>query len=464
MNEHEARTGADPAGRDRKAGPSEQGGNGERPQAAARIAEEGRDAAYLVGAALHHLRRGARERFEACEAELDALLASGGASPEELLRERVLKGLYQLGRFEALEKALGPVALGPAANDELRYLYGQVLYRLGRTDEAVDVWSAVSGDADGFGFLRVRLRQLREYPGAVLGGGLIGDEEPEVHVLILTKDREPYLRKTLACLARTAYSNYRVYILDNGSADRTAEVLREAPDLLGPDVEVFTQSLPTNIGRPAGHNWLLTNWDHSGARYLSILDDDLLHFEPNWLVQFLNTFAVKPGLAAVGGKTVGADLLVQDATSVINPPAEDGSVSFFTNRGAFDWGQFDYLSNVTDYIIGCACLFRREVFDEVGLFDIRFSPSQGVDIDHGLRMRMAGHDLMYNGNATFVHAQLTSEGLDKDLPRLGNSRGNFLKLGYKYSGPDGFAAVIRDRLVREREFNESQGVFTEAGD
>lgn len=419
---------------------------------------DGARLASAVNLALHHLKQGNEDKAGRYAERMDALLADPATAPEAVLDPLVLQGLFILGRNEALAKALAASPDQRRASAEMQYIYGEVLYRMGRVDEAKAMWAMVPADREEYRFVQVRLRQMEQYPDAVLGRERPEADQPEVHVLILTKDREYYLEKTLRCLAATTYSNYKVFILDNGSTDGTPQVLERARDILPGTVEVVTQSLPTNIGRPGGHNWLITNWDHSSADYLSILDDDLLHFSPDWLGKFVDTFDVAPNLAAVGGKTVGNDRLIQDATSLIMPPQEDGSVNFFTNRGSFDWGHFDYLSNVTDYIIGCASLFRREVFDEVGLFDIRFSPSQGVDIDHGLRMRQHGYDLMYNGNSTFVHAQLTSEGLQKDRPRLGNSKGNFLKLGYKYS-PQEYLEIINNRIEREQAFKNACGVF-----
>lgn len=424
-----------------------------------KLPNDGARLASAVNLALHHLKCGNDEKADRYAARMDSLLADPATGNDVLRDPAVVQGLFQLGRNEALASVLADMSDIRRTNAEMQYIYGEVLYRLGRIDEAKAIWAMVPQDRDEYYFLQVRLRQMEAYPAAVLGADRAAEDQPEVHVLILTKDREYYLAKTLRCLARTTYSNYKVYILDNGSTDGTPALLERVRELFPEGVEVVTQSLPTNIGRPAGHNWLITNWDHSSARYLSILDDDLLDFAPDWLSKFVDTFDVAPNLAAVGGKTVGSDRLIQDATSLIMPPKEDGSVDFFTNRGAFDWGHFDYLSNVTDYIIGCASLFKREVFDEVGLFDIRFSPSQGVDIDHGLRMRKHGYELMYNGNSTFVHAQLTSEGLKNDRPRLGNSKGNFLKLGYKYH-PTEFMEIIKKRARREEAFNSSYGVFT----
>lgn len=416
------------------------------------------DIKSLANLAMFYLKQGNTEKYQSyadqAEASVRALEAGGGSvfSPD------VMQCLFQLRRYDVLVDAFA--GLPPMDRQDFApgYLHGEALFRLGRIGEALRLWNDLPTDDETSAFLGVRRRQALRYPELVFGHTLLAAREPEVHVLILTRDRRDYLRKTLACLRATDYANYKVFIVDNASSDGTRDILAEEAALFPPHVAVEYASLPTNVGRPAGHNWLLTAWDHSGADYLSILDDDLLDFPGNWLKIFVNSIALKPDAGVVGGKTVGRDLLIQDATSIIKGITPEGSIDFFTNRGAFDWGQFNVISNVSDYTIGCACLYKREVFDVAGHFDIRFSPSQGVDIDHGIRMRKAGYDMIYNGNVTFVHAQLTSEGIEHDRARLGNSLGNFLKLGHKYA-PEEFRDIIAAREARQRAFDACGGVF-----
>lgn len=410
-----------------------------------------------VNLAVHHLKRGNDAQRSQYSMRIGQLLQKTAVPRNVLLDPVFLQALMVLGYHAELAEALKLEPGLRVSSPELQYLYGELVLRCGQIREALDIWKTVPSTWNN-SLLRIRTNQLLQYPEMVLGNALLPEREPRVHVIVLTRNRERYLRVTLDRLKRTEYSNYRVFIVDNASTDATPALLRETAASFVPGVEVAVQSLPTNIGRPAGHNWLLTNWDHSEADYIAILDDDLLDFPSNWMRLFVNTFTLKSDIAAVGGKTLGSDLLIQDATAVIRPPSAEGYMGFFTNRGEGDWGQFNYISNVTDYIIGCASMFKREVFQTAGLFDIRFSPSQGVDIEHGLRIRQHGFDLLYNGNCTFVHAQLTSENLESDRPRLGNSLGNFLKLNYMYT-PDKYTAIMASCAAREQAFLKSGGIF-----
>lgn len=411
----------------------------------------------LANLAMHYLKQGNTEKYRSYAAQVAALVGEKGVDDADILAPENLQYLFQLGQYDIVVDAFTRLPRDGKTFWQ-NYLHGEALFRLGKLSEALKLWNELATNDGDSAFVEVRRRQALRCPEVVFGHALLLDQEPAVHVLILTHNRREYLRKTLACLRKTNYSNYKVYIVDNASTDGTRDILSEESKMFPPHVAVEYVSLPTNVGRPAGHNWLLTAWDHREADYLSILDDDLLDFPANWLKIFVNSIGLKPDVGVVGGKTVGSDLLIQDATSIITGITPSGSIDFFTNRGSFDWGQFSVISNISDYTIGCACMYKREVFDVAGYFDIRFSPSQGVDIDHGVRMRKVGYDMIYNGNVTFVHAQLTSEGLHKDRARLGNSLGNFLKLGYKYS-PEEFHQIIVDRVKRQQSFDACGGEF-----
>ncbi|GEM_PF-3082207 len=412
----------------------------------------------LRNLALFHLGHGDLEKYRSYAARMDEWFAATRNTPAAVFSAAALQSLFQLQRYDLVDEAFSLHPAVSALSFELGYLRGEARYRLGRVEDALNTWSALDTSPQEAAYLRVRMEQLHRYGDILFGRAPIVARQPRVHVLVLTKDREVHLRRTLECLRATDYRNYAVYIVDNASSDGTRRAIDEQAALFPPHVQVNVSSLPTNIGRPAGHNWLLTAWDHSSADYIAILDDDLIHFPPGWLRTFLSGFELKPDIGVVGGKTVGKDMLIQDAQSVITGINANGEIEFFTNKGTMDWGQFDYISNISDYSIGCACLYKREVFDVAGHFDIRFSPSQGVDIDHGLRMRAKGYDMLYCGTVTVVHAQLTTDKFRKDPTWQGNCRGNFLKLAYKHP-PETIGRVIGARKARENAFFACNGIF-----
>ncbi|BBD09295.1 glycosyltransferase [Desulfovibrio ferrophilus] len=272
--------------------------------------------------------------------------------------------------------------------------------------------------------------------------------EPRVHLLLLSYNRADCLENALRQLAATDYSNYAVYIADNNSQDGSWDILQKARDIFPEGVEVSIERFPTNIGRPAGHNWLLEKHDHSAAEFIAIGDDDLLEIPPSWLKDMIKTSRVFPKAAAIGGKALNPGV----------PKVIHGGVRRFTSFGpteieltnndeVVDYGQFDFVDRV-DHVIGCLHIYRRDaLLEDIGLFDIRFSPCQYVDIEHHLRLRMKGYEVIYNGFIEFRHLRGMGKQAAADRALGGNSHGNRIKILYKYDQQE-VIAMLREEARR----------------
>jgi len=262
-------------------------------------------------------------------------------------------------------------------------------------------------------------------------------DEPKVHLLLLCHNREKFIPEAIRQLAKTEYSNYEVFIADNASEDGSLAALREAVKAFPPHVPVHIETFPTNIGRPAGHNWLLTKYDHSAAQYIAIADDDLMEIPPDWLRKMILTHRAFPSAAVVGGKALNPGLprIIHGGVRRLERFEQSG-FTMSNEAEVLDYGQFDYIDQV-DHVIGCLHIYdRKALLDDIGLFDIRFSPCQCVDIEHHLRTRLKGYQIIYNGLIEFVHYRGMGRKAAKDRAYIGNSIGNAVKLIYKYDATE----------------------------
>lgn len=223
---------------------------------------------------------------------------------------------------------------------------------------------------------------------------------PRVHIFIYSWNKATELEMALRSLACTAYSNYKVFVLNNGSSDGTAELLATLPQQLFREQKVI--SLPVNIGAPAARNWLYADPETRLADYVAYFDDDI-EVQPDWLTRLVETLEQNPRAGVVGAKIINAtgQKIVQHSGGVLTQ-SEDwiNHVLLYTNCP--DQGQFDTVGQ-RDYVMGCANLYRRSVMDEVGVFDIQFSPTQFDDVDHHLRMRLKGWQVLFNGLVEVRH-------------------------------------------------------------
>ncbi|NCC61532.1 MAG: glycosyltransferase family 2 protein [Verrucomicrobiae bacterium] len=322
----------------------------------------------------------------------------------------------------------------------LPYLASSIYFTLGRPDLAAKTALDIKAREER------RLREKTAEMWDALHAPLV--KEPRVHLIILCHNRERHVEQALRQLAATNYGNYAVYLADNGSSDNTWEVVQKAVKHFPEQVPVAMERFPTNIGRPAGHNWLLTKHDHSGAEYIAIGDDDLVEVPPDWLTRMVQTAKAFPKCGVVGGKALNPgkpNMIHGGVRNILKFTPEELEMS--NNDDILDFGQFDYVDKV-DHVIGCLHIYDRNALEEMKLFDIRYSPCQFVDINHHLRFRMAGYDIIFNGLISFRHLRgMGKEGRDS-VSLAGNAFGNIYKLLHKFDEKEVNAALQRNAKER----------------
>lgn len=371
----------------------------------------------------HYLRRGKTDKAEHYQSLVrDAILNERIAAGERsVLCEQELAMLFAKKQYPIILE----LADQNTSNDLLLTMAVSIYLRLGNPEQA----SRVAARIQDYETRRLREKSIEIW--MELRDPLVF--EPRVHLLILTHNREKYVENALRKLADTKYENYAVYIADNGSIDSTWERALNGAKAFPQNISVRMERFPTNIGRPAGHNWLLTKYDHAHADYIAIGDDDLVDIPPDWLARMVRTAQLFPGCAAVGGKAFNPgepDVIHAGVRNILHFDSEKLLIS--NNDDVLDYGQFDYV-DIVDHVIGCLHIYDRELlFDKIGLFDIRFSPCQFVDIDHHLRVRLAGYPIIYNGFISFRHLREMGRKAQNDSNLQGNSFGNIHKLLRKH--------------------------------
>ena len=108
-------------------------------------------------------------------------------------------------------------------------------------------------------------------------------------------------------------------------------------------------------------------------------------------------------VGCVGAKiiNVGNPKIIQHSGGILTQ-AENWIERVVLFSNVPDDGSFDNISE-RDYLMGCVNLYKKEVFDAVGDFDIRFSPTQFDDVDHHLRLRLHGYKVIFNGFVEIKH-------------------------------------------------------------
>jgi GT2 family glycosyltransferase len=190
-------------------------------------------------------------------------------------------------------------------------------------------------------------------------------------------------------------ADVEIILVDNGSRDGSAEFVRERY----PDVRVVC--LPDNLGFAAGNN---AGIRIAGGKYIALLNNDT-KADPGWLANLLKDAEASPHSTGMWA----CKILSYDRPNVIDNVGlllyPDG-LGRGKGRLENDEGQHDSPGEAF-FPSGCAGLYRKEMLDEIGLFDEEFF-AYADDVDIGLRARLAGWGCQYVPTAKVYHKYSSS--------------------------------------------------------
>lgn len=225
-----------------------------------------------------------------------------------------------------------------------------------------------------------------------------GSDAPWVSIVIPVHGKLPYTLACLRSLARHgARAPFEVIVVDDASPDETATVLDQVDGLRllrNPRNVGFIDSC--NAGAAAAR-----------GEFLLFLNNDT-QVTPGWLDALLACFAERADCGIAGARLVYPDGRLQEAGGLVFADGGCWNTGRFEDRDA---PAFQYRRR-TDYVTGAALLVRREVFDRVGGFDIRYRPAYYEDTDLAFAVRQLGLAVYYEPASTVIHCEGITSGTD----------------------------------------------------
>jgi len=196
------------------------------------------------------------------------------------------------------------------------------------------------------------------------------------------------LRACLDSLRTQRFGDFEVVVIDNGSTDGSLRILAESYP------EVRTVAWDANRGVAAAFN---EGVRQCRGELLALVNNDM-ELDSGWLEALVGALDGDPAAGAAASKILFIDR--QTINSAGDFYRRDGIPG---NRGVheIDRGQYDQPA----YVFGAsggASLYRRPLFDEIGLFDERLV-SYCEDVDWAWRMQLAGHRCIYVPSAIAFH-------------------------------------------------------------
>jgi len=221
--------------------------------------------------------------------------------------------------------------------------------------------------------------------------------DPLVSVIIPNLNGRDLIRECLSSLENQTFKQFEVIVVDNGSSDGSVGFIREH----FPWVEKIIEN-PCNYGFARACNQGIKI---SRGQLIALLNNDT-ETHPDWLAELVRAADNYPRIGMFASKTLFYDRRdVIDTTGHLIYP--DG-----LNRGRgrmeVDRGQYDDKPDVF-FPSGCAALYRKAVFDDIGLFDETHF-AYGDDTDIGIRARLAGWGCRFVPSAIVYHKYSATTG------------------------------------------------------
>jgi glycosyltransferase involved in cell wall biosynthesis len=208
----------------------------------------------------------------------------------------------------------------------------------------------------------------------------------KISVLICTRNRAKPLDVTLRHFFRQRFADgyeYEVVVVDNDSTDETGRVVAryaaEHPNF----VRYFREP---RHGQCYARNTAIT----AAIGEIIVFTDDDVIVETDWLNEIHREFAADSALSLLGGRV----LLAHDGLQKVSLQTSDQRQTFtYPNAGSFP--------------MGANMAFRREIFDRIGMFDVRLGAGKfftgADDADFFYRALKAGYRVLYAPNVLVYH-------------------------------------------------------------
>ncbi|QDV33537.1 glycosyltransferase [Tautonia plasticadhaerens] len=238
------------------------------------------------------------------------------------------------------------------------------------------------------------------------------EDGPKVAILIPTRDRVELLRRCVdSVLERTAYGNFEIVIIDNGS--ERPETLGYLAGLGAPCRVVRSENDGSGFNYARLHNEVVRSLD-VGSEFVVFLNNDTEVRRPEWLGQLVG-YGSMPGVGAVGARLLYADGRVQHAGILTGlydgNPGHAARLAPWWDGGDQRLGR---LSRNLGAVTAACMLVRRSTFLGLGGFDQeRFAVGYN-DVDFCLRLGRDGLRCVFAPRAELLHFEGASRGFEED--------------------------------------------------
>jgi len=233
-------------------------------------------------------------------------------------------------------------------------------------------------------------------------------KKPLVCVIVLNWNGEKIISQYIESMKKTDYPNYKLIIIDNGSMDKSKEVISKFKN-----VELVC--LNQNIGYTSGFNY---GWNYClkkySPKYICDMNSDVKVIQKEWLSLMVKELEKSKLRGICSNKTLAPNMFLETQHF-------DKEKSYLQK----DVGQYDWVREV-EIVGGTIMLIKNSVIQKIGGLDENFFFGPD-DKDYCLRTRKEGFKIIFDGFSKAIHfGSLTGRSSDKNFIYLHQSYGLIL--------------------------------------
>lgn len=218
----------------------------------------------------------------------------------------------------------------------------------------------------------------------------------KVSIIIPTKDKAAVLRRCLLSILKgTAYADFEVLLIDNGSTEPETRAYYET---LRAEARVRIVDYARPFNYSAANNFGVR---HASGDLLLFLNNDTEVLEADWLEELVR-WAERPAIGAVGTKLLYANAAIQHAGVIMGLGGHAGHLFAgvaHDYEGLF--GSVNWYRNLLA-VTGACIAMRREVFERIDGFDEGYELAFS-DVEICLRLVERGYRIVYTPFAALRH-------------------------------------------------------------
>ena len=183
------------------------------------------------------------------------------------------------------------------------------------------------------------------------------DDQPLVSICCVGYNHARFIKDNIKALWDSGYENLEIIVVDDGSTDKSGEILKEFQKQSPYSMKVILQKNTGNVG----HNFNKALHKAKGKFiYFTSLDDFLY---PKKLKECINRLVKSPNLAFVASSKVSA----VDCEGKKSNLVSDLKLDSIENPRVDDLLELEYSDFNSFYIQGA--FFRKDIIDKIGGFD-----------------------------------------------------------------------------------------------